>query len=680
MVMKLLNLLFGWVFTIVRSISIKVKIVLLVFFPAVGIIAFFSLVFYDTYDYLVFNKNMTSIINISNKVSLVAHNLQIERGMSAGYMTDKLDDTRALLDEQRETSDLAIQEYYEFVNTMDAEKYDKIYMEQINKISGNLKTIIEFRNKINNFSVSGPEVVNFYTNLIGDLLQSVVIASKISPDNDITKVLIAYLNFMYAKEYTGQERANGNIILRSNVFSEVQYSKFVATIAKKDVYMNYFFQLLPHNYSKAQEIIENYHLTVEETGAVILEYEKDIITNAKSLNFSVEASQWFSDITAHIDNMYLVEEIIGELVNEVLYINIHKGNLKLIYLIVFFVFGLIFNVAFALIIASDFIIRIDRIKKYLTNVAEHKKLALSSKDEIGHIAASINDFIVFIKKILLSLQDQSEANMNIAAKLVNASTAVTNTLANSEQLAHSNIDIGMDIGKISEDNIEESKRTMDLMVETQNELTNMQKLIDTLSQEVEAESKVENEIANNINELVREAEDIKTVLTVIDEIADQTNLLALNAAIEAARAGEHGRGFAVVADEVRKLAEKTQSSLGEINNIINTVLQGIINASKTITANSEEIYKMVETADVVRRSAVEMAGSMQEVAKVAESSMESSDSIDGKSKDMIEGLGEINGAIAEIGQQMTSMHSYADEIENHVTELRNALSVFKLNK
>ncbi len=63
----------------------------------------------------------------------------------------------------------------------------------------------------------------------------------------------------------------------------------------------------------------------------------------------------------------------------------------------------------------------------------------------------------------------------------------------------------MDIGKISEDNIEESKRTMDLMVETQNELTNMQKLIDTLSQEVEAESKVENEIANNINELVREA-------------------------------------------------------------------------------------------------------------------------------------------------------------------------------
>ena len=73
-----------------------------------------------------------------------------------------------------------------------------------------------------------------------------------------------------------------------------------------------------------------------------------------------------------------------------------------------------------------------------------------------------------------------------------------------------------------------------------------------------------------------------------------------------------------------------------------------------------------------------MANSMQEVASVAESSMISSQNIDGKSKDMISGLGEINGAISEIAEQMTSMHSYADEIENHVTELRNALSVFKL--
>ncbi len=681
--MKLLKKLFGWFF-IIRNISIKVKIILLVFFPALGIISFFSFTFYDTYNYMHANTELTGMIQISVEVSKVSHQLQIERGLTAGYMTDRSAKSKEAIDAQRLNSDDAINNFFSFINATNIKKYDPAYVAQINSAEELLKGLVAFRQKADNFQVTNKEVIAYYTKTISTLIDSVLIASNVSPDNNITKILGGYTNFMYAKENTGLERANGNVLLRSKTFNEETYRSFLSVIAKQEVYLSSFFGQLPKDNQKAKDILENYNLTMEETVPIIDGYRQDIIHNAIDCNFTTTGDQWFEDITYHIDNLQIIEEIIAELVNDILVANIHAAKIKLIYITAFFAFGMIFNIILAVVIASDLIIRINRIKQYLADVSDNKnlseELSLASKDEIGHIASSINTFIASIKQILISLQSQSEANMNIAAKLVSASTAVTNTLANSEQLAHSNIDIGMDIGKISEENIGESKRTMDLMAETQNELTTMQQLINTLSQEVEKESKAENEIAGNINELVREAEDIKTVLTVIDEIADQTNLLALNAAIEAARAGEHGRGFAVVADEVRKLAEKTQSSLGEINNIINTVLQGIVNASKTITANSEEIYKMVETADIVRRSAVEMAASMQDVAKVAESSMESSHNIDGKSKDMIEGLGEINGAISEIGQQMTSMHSYADEIENHVTELRNALSVFKLNK
>ena len=350
--MKLLKKLFGWFF-IIRNISIKVKIILLVFFPALGIISFFSFTFYDTYNYMHANTELTGMIQISVEVSKVSHQLQIERGLTAGYMTDKSPTSKEAIDAQRINSDEAINNFFSFINATNIKKYDPAYVAQINSAEELLKGLVAFRQKADNFQVTNKEVIAYYTKTISTLIDSVLIASNVSPDNNITKILGGYTNFMYAKENTGLERANGNVLLRSKTFNEETYRSFLSVIAKQEVYLSSFFGQLPKDNQKAKDILENYNLTMEETVPIIDGYRQDIIHNAIDCNFTTTGDQWFEDITYHIDNLQIIEEIIAELVNDILVANIHAAKIKLIYITAFFAFGMIFNIILAVVIASD---------------------------------------------------------------------------------------------------------------------------------------------------------------------------------------------------------------------------------------------------------------------------------------------------------------------------------------
>ena len=225
-----------------------------------------------------------------------------------------------------------------------------------------------------------------------------------------------------------------------------------------------------------------------------------------------------------------------------------------------------------------------------------KKLEITSKDEIAQVSGSINQFIEKIRGLISEAKNLSNENSSISSELSATSLEVGKAVENSIKIVDNTTMKAQELKDELMEGVEEAKEGKDELIKANSYLNEANEAILNLTKEIQKSSEIEIELAHKIEQLSHDAEQVKEVLVVIDDIADQTNLLALNAAIEAARAGEHGRGFAVVADEVRSLAERTQKSLQEINTTINIIVQAIMDSSKQMSANSKKIEHLSHSA------------------------------------------------------------------------------------
>ena len=220
-------------------------------------------------------------------------------------------------------------------------------------------------------------------------------------------------------------------------------------------------------------------------------------------------------------------------------------------------------------------------------------------NEISEIGKNFNSLLSSLQEIIGKFKESSMGNLSISKQLSQHS-----------KNAGKNVELSVSLVKEATFQAQQSKEQIITVISDAQESKNnimdaninlgsAKEDIIVLSKKVQKTAELESNLAQNMKTLSQETNDIKNVLVVIGDIADQTNLLALNAAIEAARAGEHGRGFAVVADEVRSLAERTQKTLAEINGTINVVVQSIGDVYSQMNANSEDIQELVTIAENV---------------------------------------------------------------------------------
>lgn len=658
-----------------RNLSIRSKLQLIILLPLSILCISIASILLDKYTIVSDDQQAADLIELSVAASELVHEVQKERGASAVYMGSKGQRFKNELANQRRLTDTALQNYQQVSRTYIEEHDNPVFTRSLRAIDTDLAQLNELRRNISALNIAPPQAIGFLTSLNGKMLNITADLSEMVADVEIANHASAYFYLMQGKERAGIERAVLSGVFVKNSATAKEKEKYISLAVKQNTFLEVFNRFAtPEARQQIERLLQN--SAVNEVNRM-----RQIAWDNSS-DFNIEANNWFQQATQRINLLKQAEDLLSGALITLVETKKAAANQTFYAVLIAAIAVIGTTIALSVMTQHQIARQLNDIIEGLTQLGEHSNLRVQvtprSEDDLGRLAVIFNNMVNGIRQLVGDIQNAGHTMQNTVDTMQNVSTDVRTQMVSGQDQTNMVAAAMYQMATSIEEVAANCSMAADQSNETNISAESGKQLLQKTRLDVNVLDNNLTETRSIIGQVAKDSDEIGSVLDVIKGVSEQTNLLALNAAIEAARAGEQGRGFAVVADEVRTLAQRTRESTIRIEEMIEKLQSG---SQKAVSAMTQSQEKAVETHNNIGSLVEQLTVIIDQISTINDMNTQNAAATEEQSAT----VNEINGNIQEIQQRyndsadsMQQLSNTSDGVHSTSQQLSSSVARFQV--